>query len=504
MEFVTLRGIVKKSIMARIRQIGLKTRQPAFLFCGLLILLVLCNASEIKAQDIRLRKGVAMDKVILSDSLAGNLALYLPTNYSNLTPSPLLFIAGSDDPLQSLRYFQNAAEQRGYIIAASTVPDDTLSLTDEVVHIHRVLNVLTQNLPINLSKIVVTGFGSDGQLAALLPSLIPELSGVLVLGAVPGLDGIKTSKLVPAMVVIMGRGDFGYSDMQLLEERFARNKVPLSVQYVSGGHQRPSERQLEIGLTAIELLGMQAERYAKDTALVAAAYNNQLSTINDFKKQGEWILAHHWIEQGIKLFDGLWDVASLKQELKLIERLPAYRAQKRWVALYQYKEQSQRLDFTLNLEEDLEDLNFENLGWWNFQMQELQKRKTSTQDEERVFASRMEDFANALVLDYIELIKKTNPSDLPALLWLNMLKTLTNPKAPEAYMEVMSLATRLGDTGTALYYLEVLLKTGYADYDALYQIPETALLRVEPQFNALVFKYLKKSRYPAAQPDSAQ
>jgi hypothetical protein len=121
-----------------------------------------------------------------------------------------------------------------------------------------------------------------------------------------------------------------------------------------------------------------------------------------------------------------------------------------------------------------------------------------------VFASRMEDFANALVLDYIELIKKTNPSDLPALLWLNMLKTLTNPKAPEAYMEVMSLATRLGDTGTALYYLEVLLKTGYADYDALYQIPETALLRVEPQFNALVFKYLKKSRYPAAQPDSAQ
>ena len=486
--------------MDRFMQVRLIKKRTAYFILGCLFVFSLAN---LRAQELKLRKGVALNNVVLSDSLPGDLALYLPNNYSNFKVNPLLYITGTEDPLQRIRYFQQAAEKRGYIIVASRLPGDSVSLTEEVLHVNQVLENLSQSFPINLNRITVAGFGTGGQLAALLPSVIPQINGVLVLGTVPGLNGLKTSQQFPAMAVMIGRGDFGYSDIQLQEDALRRKKLPLSIFYISSGHERPTEPDLEMGLTSIELLGMREGRLSVDTALVAAAFSNHISAIDKFKDQNDWILAHQWVEQSIQLFEGLWDVDRLNQELKGIERLPAYRSQKRWAALYQYKEQSQRLDFTLNLEEDLEALNFENLGWWNFQMQELKKRKSSSQLEERLFATRMEDFANALVDDYIRLIQKTAPSDLPALLLLNMQKTITNPEDPKAYMQVMSIAVQLDDPGTALYYLEELLKTGYTEFETLYQIPNTGLLRVGPEFNGLIFKYLEKSRYPASTDESA-
>lgn len=46
-----------------------------------------------------------------------------------------------------------------------------------------------------------------------------------------------------------------------------------------------------------------------------------------------------------------------------------------------------------------------------------------------------------------------------------------------------------------MFYLEELLKTGYNDKQELYALEDTALLRITPEFNELVYKYLKDARY---------
>jgi hypothetical protein len=43
--------------------------------------------------------------------------------------------------------------------------------------------------------------------------------------------------------------------------------------------------------------------------------------------------------------------------------------------------------------------------------------------------------------------------------------------------------------------LEELLKNGFKDKTALYSLEHTALLRITPEFNELVAKYLKEPRY---------
>ena len=76
-----------------------------------------------------------------------------------------------------------------------------------------------------------------------------------------------------------------------------------------------------------------------------------------------------------------------------------------------------------------------------------------------------------------------------------MLKTITQPKEYSYYLKIISYSTKIDDYGTSLFYLEELLKNGYTDKEKLYELENTALLRITPEFNEIVEKYLKKARY---------
>ena len=51
------------------------------------------------------------------------------------------------------------------------------------------------------------------------------------------------------------------------------------------------------------------------------------------------------------------------------------------------------------------------------------------------------------------------------------------------------------DYGTALFYLEELLKTRYTNKEELYSLENTSLFKIMPEFNEVVEKYLKGARY---------
>lgn len=76
-----------------------------------------------------------------------------------------------------------------------------------------------------------------------------------------------------------------------------------------------------------------------------------------------------------------------------------------------------------------------------------------------------------------------------------MIKTITDPDDYSYYLKIISDSSRYEDFGTAIFYLEELLKKGYTDKEALYTLEYTALLRITPEFNKLVEKYLDEARY---------
>ena len=119
----------------------------------------------------------------------------------------------------------------------------------------------------------------------------------------------------------------------------------------------------------------------------------------------------------------------------------------------------------------------------------------STNKIESQMGERLYGFVNALIDENINEIKKEKNLDEQGLQFLWMLKTITAPKEYSNYLKIISNSAKNDDFGTALFYTEELLKHGYTNKTELYDLKDAALLRITPEFNELVAKYLKDARY---------
>ena len=128
-------------------------------------------------------------------------------------------------------------------------------------------------------------------------------------------------------------------------------------------------------------------------------------------------------------------------------------------------------------------------------MEELNKLDKSAVLFERQMSTRLRGYINALISDNIDYISADEELDLEALNLLYMIKTITSPAEYDAYLKVISTSSKMEDYGTALFYLEELLKNGYTNTQELYSLEHTALFRIMPEFNEVVEKYLKGARY---------
>jgi len=73
---------------------------------------------------------------------------------------------------------------------------------------------------------------------------------------------------------------------------------------------------------------------------------------------------------------------------------------------------------------------------------------------------RLKSYVNALIDDNIDIVNSSNPIDEEALLILWMVRTITDAKSHNSYLKIISQSSKVEDYGTALFYLEELLKSG--------------------------------------------
>jgi len=74
-------------------------------------------------------------------------------------------------------------------------------------------------------------------------------------------------------------------------------------------------------------------------------------------------------------------------------------------------------------------------------------------------------------------------------------KTIVDKNDPDAYLSIVKLAGHDGDAETAMLYLEDLLKTGYKDFNKLYEIEGILDLQMSTEFNLLIEEYGGEAKY---------
>ncbi|NER10684.1 hypothetical protein SAMN06265375_102338 [Muriicola jejuensis] len=469
----------------------------------LFLFVIITGLTSLRSQEVVIRKGLVQDSIRINDSIPETFAVYLPTTYQPSGMWPVLFAVDMEGRgKQVVHMFQEVAEREGFIVAASNDIHDSLSIVQNTLVMSRMFNRVYGLFPIHKKRTYTAGLGDGAQFATVIASLIKPVEGVISFGS-----GIPYKELIDPknpfqLIGIVGRSDHHFND--LLEDSgrtnttlkaLGKSKMVDYLLVFEGGSQWPPPTYMQRAFEILNLRSMSEGNIARDSAYIGSIYNRNFAELNTLVEEGDYLGASFLADEMIAKFKNLLDLEELKRRRKFIGREKEYQLQLRKQNRYLQKEYFIREEYEYNLNDDVLTLNYNNLGWWNYQMGEIDKYRKSSDPFEKEMGERLLGYLNALVEDNIELEKAQNPVNEEALSYLWMVKTITAPLEYENYLNIISDSAKYEDFGTALFYLEELLKNGFTDKAALYSLKNTALLRITPEFNEIIEKYFKDARY---------
>lgn len=437
-----------------------------------------------------------MDSIAVKDSLSESFSLFLPTSFTMEKNWPVVLVFDMEGKgKQAIRMYREAAEDQGYILAASNDVRDTLSTSQNILITGRMFNTLIKLLPIHKNRTYTSGMGKGAQFASVLPLFVNGITGVISCGAAyPNLEILGTKQSFH-WIGIVGKDDYAYTGMLATKTTLGKLRIPNNLMVFDGGHEWPDTDYLKKAMGIFTLSSMAKGDIDKDDQYIDRSYDSTLEQLKGLLDANKLLRADNVLDVALSVYRLHKDTDSLKTIRKQLKRNKVYRNMERDENNIMLIESFKKEGYLYSLEEDVATLNFNNLGWWMYQMEELKKYDNSKSVAEQQMGRRLLGFLNALIEEDIALLGEEKPVDQESLSLLWMLKTITAPKEYANYLKIIANSAKEEDFGTSLFYLEELLKNGYTDKDRLYRLDHTALLRITPEFNQIVEKYLKGARY---------
>ena len=447
------------------------------------------------SQQIALKKGEVADGIKINDSLPETFSIYLPTSFTKDKTWPVIFVFDEQGRGQTAtQLFKQVAEEQGYIIAASNNISKKDSLVNNLHVASRLLRVIFNFFPIDVNRIYMAGFGEGGKVASAMPAVYSKVRGVISVGDVwINSDFIKKEASF-SFIGIAGTKDYHLYQMEDVVSFLKKTQQFSKLYTFDGGYEWPQANTIDRAVSAFTLRAVSQSIGVKDTLLVNKIYQSQLKEAEMLRRKKEPYKSYEYLEK-IKTdflsFNKSDELDDLQKDLK---RNSDYRKIRNKYNQAAIQESDLKEEYQYFFEQDVATAEFDNLGYWDQQMQELNKIKEGGDPAKADMAYRLQGMLASWAKNYYDTLKKGHAAIDP-LIFTSILSTIFDKKDPAAYMHIITLSAMDGDDKTALLYLEDLLKTGYDNMDELYEIPGTLELKVSPEFNALIKKYLGHSKY---------
>ncbi|MGX1929579.1 alpha/beta hydrolase [Flagellimonas sp. 2504JD4-2] len=460
-----------------------------------LLFLAISALQTVVSQQMVLKKGTILQALPVNDSIPDTFSLYLPTNFTTEKQWPLLLIFDmKGKEKQTMSMFLQAAEDEGYVLAAPRL-SDSISLSNNMVKTGRTLEKVLDILPIGKSRIYSAGAGSGARFANLVPLFLKEVKGALSIGASIANIELLSPKRPFHFIGLVNKNDYNYSSMRVMKRVLDRFRFPNQLLLYRQAKDWPKTEYLSKALQYFTLTAMRKRAVPADSTYVQKVYKADLEKINELKDLKKFLLAEQHLTEMMSIYGVFKNLDSLRLVQKELRKDKIFKGMKRGENAARLKESLLKEDYQYYIEEDVITHNFNNLGWWNYQMTELDKFVKGTNPYEKEMGNRLRGYVNALAEDNIDMVESEALIDEDALAFLYELKTILEPENFDFYLKIISLSAKNEDFGTALFYLEEAFKKGFKDTEKLYALEHTALLRIDPKFNEVVSKYLKDARY---------
>jgi hypothetical protein len=451
-------------------------------FMRLLVVLFLCSAT-VYSQD--LQKGVVIPAVQLDESGSMSYALHLPNSYDESQQSPVVFVF--DAKGQGAKAVQRFTI--GSNLTNSVVVSPNYKMSDSLVisakQTSALINTIYNNFSIDRSKLILAGEGRGALIASTSAHLTQDVFGVIAINDVFVDEKILNKNPIINFVILNNDVGSQYYKLKALDGRYSfREKLKGYYEFESLDNW-PDEGYLAAAIVDLLQPSASSDR-------IEQFYTSDLAFGNALYKKRRHLEAFSFVSDLKKQYKKEVDLNDQKDLLREIRANSTYKASKLQRNTVIFEEKLLLEDFIFFLEEDAQKAYFDNLGWWNYQMDELDS--TARNRQSRKVAKRLKSYVQKRVEEKHSFYS-LNSGSLEQLLFINILRTLVDPNNQEAFVNVISLSAKEGDANAALFYLEELLRSGYTDYDSLYTIEGTTALRLSEDWNELVKAYLGKSKY---------
>lgn len=442
-----------------------------------------------------MKKGAVVDSIKVNDSIAETFALYLPNDFTKEKAWPVVFVFDPEGRGRAaVQLFRQGAEKQGYIIVASNNITKKDSLLTNLQVAGRMMTTTFKYFPIDKNGVYTAGFAEGAKVASAIPAVFNNVQGVMAVGGVwMNPDFLDTTNKFSFLGIAGTRDPRLYTMEEMV--RFLKMKGFQSTLYkFDGGHEWAGSNIISSVLGNLTLQSMAKGYRPKNLEMVEDLFQFDIAVAESLRRQLEFYQAYQYLEKmetTYALFDKKDQIKDLQKEIR---RNKLYRQQKRNYNSADYLEQETRAEYLFYFEEDVATANFDNLPWWGQQVQLLKKYQEGENEAEAEMAFRLQGMLESLADNAFNNLK-TRGVPVDFLVFTAVLQTIFDKEDPEGYMNIISVTAQNRDYETALLYLEDLLKTGYKDMEALYDIPGTLDLKLSPEYNTLIQKYLGKSKF---------
>ncbi|MEH6407541.1 MAG: hypothetical protein V7767_09685 [Leeuwenhoekiella sp.] len=444
-------------------------------------------------QNITLKKGIVNTDLEAHDSLHTKYSLFIPSNYDSNTLYPMLFVFDPEgDGMRAARLFKSAIGEDFVIAATNEKLGDSLEYNLEL-GLSMIKDVVNK-IRLDPNHIYTTGLDEGARVASGLTFVINNISGVLAINDIFFKMTSNQNFKKENFIGMVGDASPNYYGMQNVFDRLKMFKKE-NVLYEYAG---------EGGWPRVDYLGsifntlylQQSEKVKEEIpqSYIDLSFTTDYNTADALIKRQNYTIAYNFLSELKDKYRRKHDLDSLRGLQKDLRRLKGYKNQRNRIANSSENETYLVEDISYFLQDDISTANFENLGYWDDKVQQLETAaKDDSKPYEQMVAKRILGYINTSLDDYISVLNSAGTASQK--IFPNVLKTILKPQNYQSYLNIIEIAAKDKDDNTAYFYLEEMLKKGFKGYDKLYSIPNTEVLKISPTYNYIINRYLGKSKY---------
>ena len=287
-----------------------------------LLTLALCLGAT-GARGQVLQRGIVIDRVECSDDTAQTYALYLPSGYApERTWSLLLAFHPAARGRLMVEKYQAAAEQYGYIVAASNNSRNGPHAVS-MAAAQAMMTDVSRRFSIDPQRVYLAGMSGGARVAMGIALTNHNVAGVIASSA--GYPDSRPRASVPfAVFSTAGIEDFNYIEMRLLDRKLTS---PHFLAVFEGGHALPPDDIAFDALEWMELRAMQSGGRNRDDARAGSILQKRRARIAASSDPADTV---YLLRALVSDFKGLLDVSAEENRLiKMANQADVKKALKR-------------------------------------------------------------------------------------------------------------------------------------------------------------------------------